>query len=196
VKPFIAAVFFVLPLAAQDPPSPIINVYREEVKPGRMSAYVRIEEDAARFCAKAGCPNPYLAINSITGPREVWWINGFDSTEAMEKVWQAYAASVEISRELNAVDESKADLAFPATNLMARFRPEMSFHTSQIFPRFLLISVIHVRPGHVASFRDTRVRFKTVLERAGRPQWTYQVTSGTDDVTFLVMTPGRSMQDI
>jgi hypothetical protein len=41
-----------------------------------------------------------------------------------------------------------------------------------------------------------RIRFKSTLERAGRPQWAYQVTSGTDDVTFIVMTPARTMQEI
>jgi hypothetical protein len=34
------------------------------------------------------------------------------------------------------------------------------------------------------------------MERAGRPQWTYQVTSGAEDVTFIVMTPARSLQEV
>ena len=55
-------------ISAQDPPSPIIYVYREQIKPGKITAYTQIEEAAARFCAKANCPNPYLAITSLTGP--------------------------------------------------------------------------------------------------------------------------------
>lgn len=180
---------------AQDPPSPILYIYREQIKPGRIAAYTQIEEAAASFCAKAKCPNPYFAITSITGPNEAWWINGFDSIDALEKVWQAYAANQEITEELNRVAEKKADLAFPATNLVARFREEMSF-ASSIAPRFLSITVLHLRPGHAAAFRSMRIPFKSILERAGRPQWVYQVTSGTEDDTFLIITPAHTMHEI
>jgi hypothetical protein len=180
---------------AQDPPSPIIYIYREQIKPGKIAAYTQIEEAAARFCAKANCPNPYFAITSITGPNEAWWINGFDSVDHMEKVWHDYASNQKITQELNAVAEGKADLAFPATNLIARLREEMSF-ASSIAPRFLSITVLHLRPGHAAAFRSMRIPFKSILERAGRPQWVYQVTSGTEDDTFLIVTPARTMQEI
>src|ERR1700731_4596477 len=68
---FIAAATWIPLLAAEDQPSALIMVYREEVKPGRMAALVHIEEDAARYCAKMHCPNPYVAISSFTGPNEV-----------------------------------------------------------------------------------------------------------------------------
>jgi hypothetical protein len=186
----------ILPLAAQDPPAPLVQIYREQIKPGKIAAYVRIEEAAARFCAKMNCPNPYFALTSLTGPNEVWWINGFDSPETIERVWQAYASSQEIMTELNSIAENKADLAFPANILLAKFHPEMSFYTTPVAPHYISMSIVHVRLGHVANFRDMRIRFKSTLERAGRPQWAYQVTSGTDDVTFIVMTPARTMQEI
>ena len=157
---------------------------------------MRIEEAAARFCAKAGCPNPYLAISSITGPNEAWWINGFDSIDAMEKVWRDYAGNQEISQELNAVAEKKADLAFPGDQLVARFRDEMSFASTHVFPHFLSVTVLHLHPGHAAAFRNMRVQFKATLERAGRSQWVYQVTSGAEDDTFLIITPGRNMREV
>ncbi len=182
-------------ISAQDPPSPIIYIYREQIKPGRIAAYTQIEEAAARFCARANCPNPYFAITSITGPNEAWWINGFASIDAMEEVWRAYGANQEIAQELNSVAERKAHLAFPGTNLTARFREEMSFAPS-IAPRFLSITVLHLRPGHSAAFRSMRIPFKSILERAGHPQWVYQVTSGTEDDTFLIVTPARTMQEI
>jgi hypothetical protein len=180
---------------AQDLPSPVIFIAREQIKPGKIAAYTQIEEAAARFCAKANCPNPYFAITSITGPNEAWWINGFDSIDAMEKVWHEYAANQEIAQELNAVAEKKAGLAFPGTNLTARFREEMSFAPA-VAPRFLSITVLHLRPGHAAAFRTMRVPFKSILERAGRPQWVYQVTSGTEDDTFLIVTPAHTMHEI
>lgn len=182
-------------ISAQDPPSAIVHIHREQIKPGKIAAYTRIEEDAARFCAKAGCPNPYFAITSITGPDEAWWVNGFDSVDALEKVWHEYAANQEIAQELNSFAEKKADLAFPGVDLEARFHEEMSF-TSSISPRFFSITVLHLRPGHGAAFRSMRIPFKAILERAGRPQWVYQVISGTEDGTFLIMTPARTIQEV
>jgi hypothetical protein len=185
------------PLAAQDPPSPIIYIYREQIKSGKSAAYTQIEEAAARFCAKANCPNPYLAITSLTGPNEAWWINGFDSMDAMEKVWHQYGANQEISQELDRVAEKKADLAFSANIWMARFRDDLSFSSTQLSPHFISISVIHVRPGHVANFEKMRQFLRNVQRNSiGHPLWVYQVTSGAEDTTFLVMIPGRTMQEI
>lgn len=196
LRTILLAIPAVVPLSAQDQPSPIVYVYREQIKPGKIAAFMQIEEAAARFCAKAGCPNPYLGITSITGPNEAWWINGFDSIDAMEKVWHDYAANQEITEELNRVAEKKADLALPANQLVARFREELSFPSTHVFPRFLSITVLRLRPGHAATFRSMRVQFRATLERAGRPQWVYQVLSGTEDETFLIMTPGRTMREV
>jgi hypothetical protein len=163
-----------------------------------MSKYLQIEEAAARFCAQAHCPNPYVAITSITGPTEVWWINGVDSMETLEKVWNDYAANQEIKQELDRVAFNKADLAFPGTNLLARFRDDLSFSsdTTIAYARYISISIAKVRPGQLAAFEKTRLALKAARQRTGRAQWVYQVGSGAEDGTFLLMTPGRNMQEI
>jgi hypothetical protein len=163
-----------------------------------MSALIHIEEDAARFCAAAHCPNPYLAITSITGPNEICWINGFDSAETMEKVWHDYAANAEIAGHLEVVAQQKADLVLPSRISLARFRDDLSFSTNVTFAytRFIAISTVQVRPGLQASFEKMRGAIKNTLQRSGRPQWVYQVTSGAEDTTFLIMTPGRTIQEI
>jgi hypothetical protein len=187
-----------IPLAAQELPAAIINVYREQVKPGVMSKYLQIEEAAARFCAQAHCPNPYVAIASMTGPAEVWWINGVDSVETFEKVLHDYAANQEIMQELDRVASSKADLAFDSTTLVARFRDDLSFSsdTTIAYARYISISVVQVRPGQLASFEKIRQAVKAARQRSGRAQWVYQVASGTQDGTFLLMTPGRNLQEV
>ena len=195
---FIAAAVCVPLLPAEDQPAALILAYREEVKPGRMAALVHIEEDAARYCAKLHCPNPYVAISSFTGPNEVWWINGFDSAETMERVWHEYSANTEIMSYLDTVAGQKADLVFPSRTLMARFRDDLSFSTGITFgyTRYISISVVQVRPGGVGNYEKVRGTIKGALQRSGRPQWVYQVTSGTEDTTFLIMTPGRTLQEI
>lgn len=186
-----------IPLAAQDPPSAIVNIYREQIRPGKVAAYMRIEEAAARFCAKMSCPNPYFAITSLTGPDEAWWINGFDSPDTVEKVRHEYAANDQIAQYLNSVAEQKGDLAFPGVTLLAHLRDDLSFSASSTFAyaRYFSIAMVRVRPGQAAAFEKARQTVKFAQQRSGRTQWVYQVTSGTEDGTYLVMTPGRTTQE-
>lgn len=187
-----------IPLAAQDPPYPLVFICREQVKPGRTPKVVQLEESAAQFCAKAGCPNPYVALKTITGPDEIWWINGFDSAETMEKIMHDYAANTQITDQLNLVAQSKADLVFPAVNLLARFRPDLSVssNTTFAYARYISITVVQVRPGQTPAYEKAQSAVKATQERSGRTQWTYQVTSGTEDGTYLIMTPGRTLQEV
>jgi hypothetical protein len=186
-----------IPLAAQDPPATILNIYREQIRPGKLAAFMRIEEAAARFCATARCPNPYFAITSLTGPDEAWWINGFDSPDAVEKVRQAYAANDQIAQYLGSVAEQKGDLVFPGITLLARLRDDLSAQASAAFgsTRYISIARVQVRPGQAAAFEKARQTFKFAVQRSGRAQWVYQVTSGSEDGTYLVMTPGRTTQE-
>ena len=86
--------------------------------------------------------------------------------DAMEKVWRDYAANQEISRELNAVAEKKADLAFPADQLVARFHEEKSFASTLVLPHFFSITVLRLRPGHAAPFEPCASN--------SRPRWSAQ----------------------
>ncbi|HVO97375.1 MAG TPA: hypothetical protein VMT15_04880 [Bryobacteraceae bacterium] len=187
------AALCLLPAAAQEPPASVIYIYREQVRPGKIAAFTRIEEGAAQSCARMKCPNPYIAISSVSGPSEFWWINGFESNDAMERVQAAYAANQEIMKELNSVAESKGDLVFPAEVWLARFREDLSGAAGAgfVYSRYLSISIQHVRPGQMASFEKARQR-----PRPGRTQWIYQVMSGTADNTFLVILGGRTMQEV
>jgi hypothetical protein len=186
----------IVPLAAQERPSAFVWIAREQVQPGKMAAYLNLEEAAARTCAQLKCPNPYFALTSLTGPNEAWWINGFDTTDILEKVQHEYATNPEIVQAMTSIDGNKPNLIYPGTNLLARFRGDLSYSDSPIAPHFFSVSLLHVAPGSLANFTKARAQFKATLERSGRPQWVYQVTSGTEDFTFLVMTPARTIHEV
>ncbi len=57
-------------------PPQILQIHREGLKPGSEVAYREVEENAARICAELRGPHPYLAIESLTGSKEVWFFNG------------------------------------------------------------------------------------------------------------------------
>jgi len=84
-------VTFAMPIAAHPQPPRILQIHREGLKPGSEDAYRQIEDDTARICAELGCPHPYLGIESLTGSREVWFFNGYESSAERKHVVDDYA---------------------------------------------------------------------------------------------------------
>src|ERR1700736_2146676 len=78
-------------VGAQSQPPQILQIYRDLLKPGSRAAYSEVEQDIARACAELGFPHPYLAIEPLTGPEEVWFLNGWESAAEQKQVADAYA---------------------------------------------------------------------------------------------------------
>ena len=60
----------------------MLNIVREEVKVGRAADHAKIEAGWPAAYEKAKSPNYYLAMVSMTGPAEAWYITPFESHAA------------------------------------------------------------------------------------------------------------------
>ena len=87
----VALIGLVMQLAASAQPPSLLQIVREPLKPGAEAAFNAIEEERARVSATLGCPHPYLGAESVTGPKEVWWFNGYQSSTDRQQVYDAYA---------------------------------------------------------------------------------------------------------
>jgi hypothetical protein len=114
------------PLPAQQAPPRFLYIYRDSLKRGVDSAYRAIEDDAARSCAKFKCPNPYLGLESLSGPHEAWWVNAFASVADTTRVVRAYAANRPLMQALDSVAKRKASLIGTPIQGFGVFRPELS----------------------------------------------------------------------
>ena len=65
-------------------PPKVIQIIREEVKPGKGAAHEKVEVGWPRAFANAKSPTHYLAMTSVTGPSEAWFVTGFNSLAAWE----------------------------------------------------------------------------------------------------------------
>jgi hypothetical protein len=121
----------------------ILQIYREPVKPGREAAYQANENDTARICAKLGCPHPYLAIETLSGPKEVWFLNGYDSPAEQQHVAADYARNARLMAALGKNSKRKASLTGKGTEVFARYRQDLSRGALWILGRgrFLVITV-------------------------------------------------------
>ena len=112
--------------AAQDQPPKILEIYRDSMKPGGEAAYRQIEEDAARICFELKCPNPHLAIESLNGAPEVWWLNAFESGAHKEQVDAAYRANKPLMAALGEISKRKASVTGTPVNVFAAYNPGAS----------------------------------------------------------------------
>jgi hypothetical protein len=115
---------------------------------GRENEYRKIEEDTARLSAALGCPHPYLAMESLTGPKEIWWFNGFDSPEDQKQVGEAYQNNASFSAALKKNSDRKAPVTGKVIEVYAQYRPDLSTGAPWILghARFLAIAVSPDRP--------------------------------------------------
>jgi hypothetical protein len=99
---------------------PLVQICREIVIPGRERDFRTIEEDAARICAEMNCPNVHLAMESLTGPIEVWWLTAYESEADRERVAKAYADNPALLAALGGISTRKQGVTAPPVDLVLR----------------------------------------------------------------------------
>jgi len=154
--------------AALSQPPQILQIVREPIKPGQDEAYRVIEEETAHLSVVEGCPHPYLAAESLTGAKEIWWFNGYRSAAEQKQVADAYATNNRLLTSLQRQSARKSVLTLNPIELVVTYRPDMSSGTPWTVGhgRFLVITV-PTRPGK---------RDGTVFET---PDHTYLVVRST-----------------
>lgn len=111
---------------AQERPPTILQIYRDTVKPGREADFKTVEEDAARICAELRFPHSHLAIESLSGPTEVWWLNAFESEEDRQRVADDYGKNPTLKAALEGITRRKEGLTETPVNVYATYRAELS----------------------------------------------------------------------
>jgi hypothetical protein len=104
----------------------ILQIHRDTLKPGTEATYQAIEDDAARACRGLNGPHPHLAIAGLTGLKEVWWLNEFESNEDMQRVHDAYANNGPLMAALGDVGKRRRDVIASEVDVFVRDRADLS----------------------------------------------------------------------
>ncbi len=175
----------------------ILYISREFWKPGHEAAMNRIEAEAARVCISLGVPHPYLGIESLTGSKEVWYINGFASPEELTHVSEAYGKNQELLAAMKRFAEMRAEFeSKPSSERSAAYRPQLSRGTEWDMgrDRFLVIAVTKVAAqsdGTVSESRDG-VRFIFTAAKT-RTAAEAKLSAAGPDAKIFVVRPEFSM---
>ena len=178
----------------------MLQIFREEVKPGKTAAHEKVEAGWPRAFAKAKWPTYYLAATSVTGPSEAWFITGYDSYASYEtdqKNLEKASALFAETQRLSALD---GELLTQGRSMLATYRGDLSYNTGVDLAkmRYFTITVTRVRPGHDAEFVEARKTVKAAHEKAGLtdPAVIFQVTAGAPSGTYLVLVPRASLEEL
>ena len=189
-------------VTAQEPPPPpkILQIYREEVKPGKGPAHAKVEAGWPAAFAKANWPSHYLALTSLTGPSEAWFVSGWDSMAAWEKDTKAVEGNTALSAELDALTEKDGELLSGGSGLLLSYREDLS-NTPNVDlskMRYFRIITFRIRPGHENDFMSAVKIVKDAYRKANisLPWAVFQVTAGMPGPTFTVWIPMTSLSEL
>ncbi len=183
--------------AASTPPA-ILQVYRDQIKPGKMAEYSRLEGEAAHACVRASTW-PYAAVQSITGPQEVWFFSGFDSYASMEKSGEPFVRNATLAAELGKLMEAKTPLVNDPHTVFLEYREDLGRNAGlmRAQARFFNVTIVRVYPGHEKEFEESQRIVRAVRERAGAAdnRVVYQTVSGMASNTYMIFSPYHSFRE-
>lgn len=200
----------VLPAQPADPeaPPPVLNIYREEVKPGKMPAHERLSPAWNALFAKANPEQAWLGLTPIAGEDGiVLYLEGYPSFAAAEashnKMEAALNQNVAWKAEMDRLDSQSAELRNSSRTSFWVYRPAMSYHPPKMGDvaksRMASISTIRVKPGRVPDFQDYYKALNAARDKANA-SWvssaTYQSQVGAAGGTFIIFSFSKTMAEM
>jgi hypothetical protein len=178
---------------AQDLPTSqpgFLTINIEQLKVGVGADHETNEAGWPRAFAQANFAYPYLALESLTGTPEIWFVAPYASWSAEGESMKAISDNAALSAEMAKLAKADAQYLDGYRTLQAMARPDLSQgqYPDIAMARFFEITVFRVRPGHERGFEEATKVYKNVVERSapGTSFRTYQVTGGMPGGTYLV----------
>lgn len=193
-----AAAVLLLPLSAhlaraQGTPTSqptMLNITRELVKVGHAEEHARTEAGWPAAYTKAKSPENYLALVSMTGRPEAWYVTAYASHAAIADGMKREAADPLLSAELGRLSRADAAHLDGISTVQAVGRPDLSVGP---FPdlglvRFFQVLTFRVRPGFEQGFEAAAKTYAAASKKAAPTNsWrVYEVVAGMPAPTYLV----------
>lgn len=187
--------------AAQQPTSAstprMLLIYREEVKPGHGAAHAANEAAWAAAFTKADAPSRWLGMTTMAGPSEAWFLAGFDSYEAWQKVDDAMEATAALRAAEDKFSAQETEYLSRTSVITAGYRAALSYQADVSLPqmRYMQVDVVRVKQGHDREFRLAwRMMVEAHTKAKMDEHWAvYEVESGAQELTFLFFYPHKSL---
>jgi hypothetical protein len=176
-------------------PPKVLYIVREEVKPGK--AYVHNQHEAAwtQALVKANYGTHMLAVSSVTGPSEDWFLIGFNSFADLEKDSQKLEKNAALRNVMQEYSAKESDYVSEARTAVASFQPQLSYQPDFKLGEFKYFSIglLRMKMGHDLD------EIQKILDAARKKAnldahiVCYEVRSGMPVGTYLFFSPVKSL---
>lgn len=168
----------------------LLTIYIEQLKNGMSADHEKNEAGWPAAFAKAKSQTYYLALESVTGAPEVWYLVPYANYAAEGADMKANASNAELSAAMSQLSKADAQYLEETRVVQAMARPDLSYGP---FPdlaqvRFYDITMIRIRLGHGPAWEQAAKKYMEMAKRnaPGMSYRIYQVTAGMPSGTYLV----------
>jgi hypothetical protein len=169
---------------------PLLTIVIEEIKLGRAAAHEAVESGWPAAYAKAKAADSYLALESMTGTNEIWFVAPYDSYAKEGEALKRDESDPVLSAELARLRREDAEFLSGARTIQLVARTDLSYGA---FPdiaraRFWDITTFRVRPGHDAQFEAAAKLYGELSKRVApnSSYRTYNVSAGMPGGTYVI----------
>jgi len=193
--------------AAPGPPK-VLYLVREDIKPGMMPAHSKHSASFATIFGKLQTPNHRIALVPVAGSEnEVVYLTGADTFAELEGMLQATdkkmgAATGTTKADLARLAGEAPQLHSAMRDMLAIYRPELSFNPGVILPqmRYFSITTTRLKPGKDAEYAEYVQKVINVARNKAKVDnvhlAVFQVISGTGGGTYLIFRPMKSLGEM
>ena len=167
----------------------VIQIFREEVKFGHEADHTKSEAAVVAALERAKFPHFVIALASLTGQPEAWFIAPFDSHAAIGE-FNKKLAEEPLGGEFTRLSRADAEHVSSGRVIQAVARKDLS---RGAFPntakqRFYEVTVFRVRPGHEGEFAAAGKAYGAAAGRSAPATnyRVYEVTAGMPGPTYLI----------
>ena len=168
----------------------MVTIIREEVKVGRTAEHAKIEAGWPAAFGKANSPDYYLAMVSMTGQPEAWYVIPSASNAAYGESMSRFDKDAAMTAELERLSRADAEVLNGTRTIQAIARTDLSMgaYPDLAKQRFWEITIFRVRPGHDADFEAAAKAYIAAAQRStpGAQFRIYEVIAGMPQPTFVL----------
>jgi hypothetical protein len=185
--------------SASSGPPPVIQIYREEVKPGKGPLHAKTEAAFVAAYKKANLKYYYLGTTSMTGPSEAWFLSAYASMEDVEKANLAFEANKAVQAELDRVGVADGDLLTGVRSTYLFYNKELTYRPDFNLGeyKYFMVDTYRIKLGHYEKFAEMRKAVNAGHEKANIDEHmlVYNVGLGAPAGTVMVFQPVKSLKE-
>ena len=182
------------------PPPPLLQIVREEVKPGHGAAHAVTESAWTRALTKGKSRDHYIGMTALTGPSEAWFIMGHANYADWEAKQNEYEGNAALKAEVDKVSQQDGDHLSGTRTLLATLRMDLSYGPPVEIGkmRYFRVRTFRIKQGQNKAFEEGVKIALAAYEKSHYPASFafYEVAAGTGSPTFIVLRPMKSLAEL